>query len=336
MRRSPQPGRVIPSQAPERTEPPSLGVFMRQAFQGGPAPNFFIVGAPKCGTTSMAATLSLHPDVFMSNPKEPHAFGSDLQFLRDRTPPEEYVRLFKDVDGEESVGEASVWYLRSQEASREIWDFNPEARILVLLRNPVDVIHSLHAQALRSGVEHIRDFRAALEAEPDRRRTLKRRGRYARLLLYSEAVGFAAQIHRYLERFGPEQVEVVLFDDLVTDPPGVLSRVQRFLRIESRSDLRLLHRNMGRRVRSVWLQHVSHESPALRRVSRLFRSDSTRVRVAHRALGIVDRINTVAQARDPIDERLRAELCDRFAPEVDRLSRLLGRDLTDWSSVRRR
>jgi hypothetical protein len=326
---------MIPSEAPERTEPPSLGAFMRKAFASGPAPNFFIVGAPKCGTTSLAATLSLHPEVFMSNPKEPHAFGSDLQFLRDRTPPDEYVRLFKDVDGERAVGEASVWYLRSQRAPREIWDFNPEARILVLLRNPVDVLHSLHAQALRNGVEHIRDFRAALEAEPDRRRTVKRGGRYARLLLYSEAVGFASQLQRYLERFGSEQVEVVLLDDLVADPSSVLSRVQGFLRIEQRSNVRLLHRNKGRRVRSVWLQHVSHESLALRRVSRLFLPDSTRVRVAKRALGVVDRINTVPQVRDPIDERLRAELCDRFAPEVDRLSQLLGRDLTHWSSVRR-
>jgi hypothetical protein len=116
---------------------------LRHAFltAGAEAPNFFLIGGPKCATTSMAAALRHHPDVFMSERKEPHFFGSDLEDIRvkNRISPETYVALFKGADGQRRVGEASVWYLRSATAAAEIHSFDRDARILVMLRNPFDV-----------------------------------------------------------------------------------------------------------------------------------------------------------------------------------------------------
>ena len=94
-----------------------LGLALRLAFDGVRPPNFFIVGAPKCGTSSMAASLAFHSDVFLCPMKEPHAFGSDLAGLAFGTRPEEYARLFESVDSESRIGEASVWYLRSKTAA---------------------------------------------------------------------------------------------------------------------------------------------------------------------------------------------------------------------------
>jgi hypothetical protein len=102
-------------------------------------PDFFIVGAPKCGTTSLSEYLKQHPEIFMSEPKEPHFFGTDLEsywggrFERYRDV-HKYLSLFANVQDEIRVGEASPWYLYSKRAAEEIKQFNPASRIIILLR----------------------------------------------------------------------------------------------------------------------------------------------------------------------------------------------------------
>jgi len=138
-------------------------------------PDFFIVGAPKCGTTAMSDYLRQHPEIYMPQRKEPHFFGSDLDapypyFIRDK---EQYFSLFAEAKDEKRVGEASVWYLYSKRAAFEIKEFCPTASIIIMLRNPVDMIYSLHSQRLFTGNEDIPDFEEALEAEEDRKRGLR-------------------------------------------------------------------------------------------------------------------------------------------------------------------
>ncbi|NLF38083.1 sulfotransferase, partial [bacterium] len=102
-------------------------------------PDFFIVGAPKSGTTALHAYLGRHPSIFVPARKEPHFFGSDIvspAFVRDR---DAYLSLFAGATTEARVGEASIWYLYSKRAAREIKEFNPDARIIIMLRNPVDM-----------------------------------------------------------------------------------------------------------------------------------------------------------------------------------------------------
>jgi len=99
-------------------------------------PNFFIVGAPKCGTTSMTEYLKQHPDIFIPEEKEPHYFGSDLEYPRITKTEAQYLRLFSEAQDERRLGEASVWYLFSQRAAQEIYEFNPLSRIIIMLRTP--------------------------------------------------------------------------------------------------------------------------------------------------------------------------------------------------------
>ena len=131
-------------------------------------PNFFIVGAPKCGTSALYEYLGAHPEIFMSPYKEPHFFGSDLQ-QRWRPTKSQYFSCFAKARDEKRVGEASVHYLYSKCAAAEIKEFCPEARIIIMLRDPVEMLYSLHSQSIFSGNEVINDFEEALEAEADRK-----------------------------------------------------------------------------------------------------------------------------------------------------------------------
>ena len=125
-------------------------------------PNLFIIGAPKCGTTAKAHYLSEHPDVFMCPEKEPHYFNTDLNYKRGKSDDlEEYLNLFSGATEEKIVGEASVWYLYSKEAVRNILEFNPNAKFIIMVRNPIKMAPSLHQQLFYNGRETEKDFNKA-------------------------------------------------------------------------------------------------------------------------------------------------------------------------------
>ena len=134
-----------------------------------PRPDFFVVGAFKSGSTALYEQLRRHPQIFMPFHKEPLYFGDDLTRRYGRMTEADYLRLFKDAKPRQRVGEASTWYLYSTSAAREIKDFSPDAQILVVLRNPVDVMYAQHNQLIFNVIEDIPDFAEALAAEPDRR-----------------------------------------------------------------------------------------------------------------------------------------------------------------------
>src|SRR5271165_4331492 len=133
-------------------------------------PDVFIVGAPKCGTSAMDQYLAAHPQVFMAQ-KEMHGFGADLRFGAQfyRRDLAAYLDEFASRKGEIRAGEASVWYLFSKQAAAEIHAFNPEARIIIMLREPAEMLYSLYSQFRFDGNEHLRTFEEALAAEDDRR-----------------------------------------------------------------------------------------------------------------------------------------------------------------------
>jgi len=312
------------------------GASLRDLFdqEGVQKPNFFIVGAPKSATTAMAVSLAQHPDIFMSTPKEPHAFGEDLSRLRQRMAPKDYVDLFRGVPAP-IRGEASVWYLRSKVAVDEIHEFCPTARILVMLRSPVDMLRSLHAQSIRSGIEHIRDFEEALEAELDRREGKRIRSgvRYTDQLLYSEAVAYGPQVERYLDRFGREAVKVILFDDVLEDPARVMQETQEFLGVTPLGNVQLIRANEAVRVRSAYVQRVLRNPRKLRSVSRLLMPRRARARIAAIVAPRIERVNLTSSQEQAMTAALRAELTDRFRPGVERLAVLIDRDLEKWLNV---
>ena len=118
---------------------PNWFLILSEAPRASRRPNFFIVGAPKCGTTAMTTYLRDHPQIFMPLQKEPHYFAEDYPIFREVWTEKQYLHLFRSADSSHlAVGEASVWYLYSDHALPRIKAFAPDARIIVQVRNPVD------------------------------------------------------------------------------------------------------------------------------------------------------------------------------------------------------
>jgi hypothetical protein len=292
-------------------------------------PDFFMVGAPKCGTTAMTSYLGRHPQIFMPAAKELHFFGADLDYRRRRPTEVEYLAAFANAADAKRAGEASVGYIYSKRAPREILDFSPRADILIMLRDPVEMIQSQHAQELFMGQEDITDLEAALAAEPDRAsgRRIPAGSTQPYLLRYTWIARYADHVERYLDAFGRDRVHVTLFDDFTRDTPAAYADVVGFLGCDAgyRLDFPIVNQRKG--VRSTTLQRIVRDPPGiLRSAARRALPLAARVRLRHAFY----RANTRRATVSPMSDALRRQLRTEFAPDVRRLADLIGRDLTAW------
>jgi hypothetical protein len=294
-------------------------------------PDTFIVGAPRCGTTALFEFLGQHPEIFGSPAKEIHYFGSDLHHAG-RAPLSEadYLRNFADAGDELRIAEASTSYFYSERAPAEIEAFNREARVIIMLRNPVDLMYSLYNLYRSTGVEPHDTFEAALAAEPSRRagHDLPDRPVLVEGLFYRRVAALAEHTHRFLTTFGSERMHVIVFDDFVDDLPSVYAGTLRFLDVDESfvPDFRV--HNAATQPRSRRLQALVLSPP--RPVARPLRAlvpQRTRGALSH----AIRRANAVARPVAPLDPDLRQRLQQELAEEVEQLGSLLGRDLSHWS-----
>lgn len=295
-------------------------------------PDFFIVGAPKCGTTALALYLSSHPRIFMPGPNEPLFFGSDVWGPVSIRTHEEYMALFRKVRPHHiAIGEKSVWYLCSKLAATEIKQFNPEARIIVMLRNPVDMMYSLHGHFLWDLNEDITDFRAALAAEPERKlgRRIPAAAGFPQGLAYREVARYSRQVERFLDVFAPERVCVTVFEEFVTNPRAAYEEILSFLGVPSDGRTDFGRVNPGRTFRSKPLAHSLHRPPkALLGLGAILKA-----MLGTDSLGlwrVLRRLNTKPTAREPLAPELRRELGGEFRRDIKRLSGMVGKDLSLW------
>lgn len=294
-------------------------------------PDFFIVGAPRCGTTALSEYLKQHPNIFMPKMKEPHFFGKDLKFRIPRISKVKYLELYKNREENMIAGDASVMYLMSKTAASEIKSQCPNAKIIIMLRNPVDLLYSLHSKMLLTGNEDICDFEKALAVENERRqgqRIPKLVQRYD-LLYYSEVVKFYEQVIRYRNIFGWENVLVVFYKDFKEDTSGQLKKILSFLGVTEfiKPEYKIVNANQVVRF------------PILRDVQRMIlNSSKTRnfVRVCIptfiRPLGysLMKYIYTKTASRKPLPKETRLLLQKKYIIDVQKLAELLNVDLSHW------
>lgn len=307
-------------------------------------PNFFVVGAPKCGTTALYHALLGHPEVYLPHTtepgkywitKEPHFFSDDLgieDWIRITTE-EDYLSLFAAAGERPRVGEVSALYLFSRSAPRRILEScGEDVRIIILLRPPVDWMRSWHHDCLRYAHENIGNFRAALEAGPVREqgRGLPRSCGFKACLNYRSAARFHESVARYFEIFGRERVGVYLLEDLNRDPAAVLRDVAEFLGISPEPLTSIERQNDSTVLSGTHLWEF--------RIRRALRNRP----LGNRLLAAIPRgplrlyRKTVARWLPPlsdkmIDPGLRAALIEEFRPDVEKLGRLIGRDLSHWN-----
>ncbi len=300
-------------------------------------PDFFIVGAPKCGTTSLYAYLRQHPQIFMPgfSGKEPHYFGRDLTFIGRERPAysqEKYASYFAKAAPEQMVGEASTWYLYSRTAAEEIQAFNPQAKIIIMLRNPVDVMYALHNQRVYNGTENVADFATALALEEARKQG-RRLPPYPGLvdaLFYRESVRFSQQIQRYFRAFARDQINIIIFDDFKANTAVAYTDTLQFLNVDPtfQADFRI--QNPSKRVWSHTVQQTLLHPP---RPARWLLRHAIPLPLRQRLFEALKQINTRYEKRPPLDPNLRRQLTRELAPELERLSQMLGRDLTYWADA---
>jgi len=293
-----------------------------------PLPDFFIIGAPRCGTTALCRYLGGHPEVFVAGVKEMHHFGADIMNLPEFKDRARYLTEFESAAGKKRIGEASVWYLYSELAAREMKQFNPASRIIVMLRNPVEMIVSLHAKLLLIGSETERDLGRALAREEERKDKVRLPDGTVPLrpFFYREVGQYSRRVERYLEEFGRERVHVMIYDDFQRDLAGEYRRTLAFLEVAPDFTPDFTPVNEHRGVRSLMLNRLLRAAPewawALRR--KLLPRDFHPGRV-------LMRLNNPAAPRPVMEEEVRRDLHRELAPDVERLSELLGRDLSHWS-----
>ena len=296
-------------------------------------PNFFIVGAPKCGTTALYRYLRLHPNIYMPAKKEPHFFAKDLASYPAIKTMDQYSALFADAkEWHHQVGEASVYYLRSTVAIPNIRAFNPQARIIAMFRNPVEMVHSFHSQLLYWSEEVVADFEAAWRLQEPRSRglDLPPGSRGAFLLQYAEMGRLGSQVERLLSVFPAPQVKLILYDDFAASPRQVYDDVIAFLGLphDGRTEFRRINEN--KRTRVDWLRNLIRKPPpVLRQTYRGVKARVGRKRLDVIRQGVIERL-TMNERRQPLSPAFRAELVEVFRGEVALLGRLLGRDLSHW------
>lgn len=306
------------------------------------SPNFFIVGAPKCGTTALFSYLGEHPEIYIPNSpdsleasmggkKELHFFGTDLLFNRPSL--EEYLAYYKNSKEEKHLGESSVFYLYSRKAASEIHDFCPSARIIIMLRNPIDMIYSWYSQLLFWGDEKLEDFEAALNAESQRKNGDNipvKSDHPTACYFYRDIAKYSEQIERYFQVFGREQVQVIIFDDFKQDTKKTYQSVLTFLgNIDNEFEPDFKVVNSNKTIRNKNLQEFLRHPPNISRslVKALFPS-FLRKNLRQK----LQQYNTKIEGREDLNESLRCRLNEEFKPEVEQLSQLLQRDLTHWIS----
>ncbi|MFZ0302733.1 MAG: sulfotransferase [Terracidiphilus sp.] len=226
-------------------------------------PNFYIVGAAKAGTTSVYAYLIKHPQVFIPKIKEPGYFlsvrpnpdAASKLYVGDL---EGYQRLYKGAKGYEAIGDASTGYIFDRHAARSIHEVCPQARIVVLLRDPVARSYSQYFMFQRFGMERL-SFAEAIRRDHSEMIEKNSWGGYFHEL-YVELGLYYEQVRRYIEVFGRDQVEFFLHEDMANDTPGVIGAICRHIGVDpgllSAEDLARIH-NPGRVPRYEWLYNAA-------------------------------------------------------------------------------
>lgn len=283
-------------------------------------PDFFVVGAPRAGTSSLYYYLVQHPDVYMTYPKEPNFFynrKSPGSPVLEEKRLDEYLRLFEGIPEHKQAGEASTSYLWSENAALEIKRFQPEAKIIIMLRDPVERAYSHYWHTMRYGGK-FDTFEQALDNEPERIRQGMWHGFY-----YVDNGRYAGQVARYLDVFGRDSVKVYLFEDLFRDARGVCRDVFEFLGVDPDAPVETgkIYNRGG--------------APRNRLFARLIKSRIKRP--IRKMLPEALRQNLIEWIKDanndPIpemDPKTRTRLKEIFREDTLHLEEMIGRDLSHW------
>ncbi len=302
-------------------------------------PDFFIVGAPRCGTTSLSRYLTRNPQICFSRPKEPHYFAR----IDDTPNTDELNRDYLDrcfahcKPQHRSLGEGSVSYIYSREAIERILHFNPDARFIVQIRNPLTMLPSYHLRMRYLLQEDQSDFVHAWRLQSARLRgeQIPKRCFDVRVLLYKEIASYGAQLDQLFKLAGRDKTHVIAQDDLIKDPLGVYKTTLEFLGVGYDGQTVFERRFASKLYRYLWLQQLLFAPVTkggkvvdiLQRRARKYNEDGSKRKSLLKRLAS---LNNVPTSPDPLTAEMTDILRESLQPDVLHLSRLLDRDFSFW------
>jgi len=294
-------------------------------------PDFLIIGAAKSGTTSLFYQLRDHPEIFCPPVKELNFFSQGDEGLRPGSGPgdpqatiwvdsvDSYVGQFQEKQEHQVAGEASVSYLYSPVSARNIKQIVPNARLIMVLRDPVERAWSNYCHMVRDGRESL-DFKEALSQEDERiEADWEFSWHYKNLGLYG------GQLSRFLDHFPRERLKVFLFRELKADTAGVVQRIFRFLGVDPAYETEVQNRhNRSGAVRSQLLARLINRPNVLTNVVRKVIPLS----IGHRIMETLRTLNMEGKPSMPLETR--SQLENFYAADIERTERLLDIDLSHW------
>jgi hypothetical protein len=302
-------------------------------------PNLFIVGQPKSGTTALHQFLGQHPEIFMSSIKEPHFFCADFHLESDRAYGKQrffdfrnesaYMQLFARAKNIKFAGESSTNYLYSQVAAEKIHNFNPDAKIIIVLREPAKFLYSLHSHYVKFTEENEPDFLTALALESERKQEKATSPRVTSpsYLYYSQRVKYYQQIKRYCDRFDSDQIKVVIFEEFKSDNERGFRDILEFLGVDSSFTPEYAAINVNKEVKFKAVNNIVN-SPLVKSISKNLLSQEFNDFVRD---NIVEKLLWHQAPKTQMPEEIEVKLMQQYQPEVIKTSELLNLDLvTKW------
>lgn len=293
-------------------------------------PTFLIIGAARAGTTALYDLLQQHPQISMSTIKEPNFFAFEGEPLDWCGPGNDFVNnsisswndyssLFEMKPGAIACGEASPLYLWAPHAAKRIKARLPDVKLIAVLRNPIDQAFSHYLYARAQMIEPIRDFSAALEAEPQRLAA-----RWQPLFQYSDFPRYATQLRRYCDEFSADQIQLFLYEDFRENPKAMLRKIFAFIGVDASFEPNVtVETNLGGQPRHAWLQRLVMRPNFVASLSAMVVPMSARRKIR-------DRVSRRNLARDHMPEDARVRLQGLLKEDILQLQDMIGRDLSHW------
>lgn len=300
---------------------------------GNWAPDFALAGAPKSGTTSLYLALQNHPQICMSAIKEPQFFATDFPGYREVGDARTYANLFRRRNKGKICGEASTLYLHSSRAISAMLERRPDAKIIALVRDPIELFQSLHNERVKDVNENQPDPEAAwaMQAERAQGRGIPSTCSEPRLLQYRDLCLLGRQVERLIRKVPEKQRLILLFDDLKTRRDKCLRRICEFLGVSPEVHLELPRANSFATPRSIVaarLLRAAHTHPLVHPIEIHGKPLLNQIGIAPFAW--LERMNLRRVPKPRLRSEFRAMLRAEFASDVDLLSRLLNANLDHW------
>jgi hypothetical protein len=297
-------------------------------------PGFFLIGAPKCGTSALAHYLAEHPQICFSYPKEPYFWASDYAGLRRQfgvDTLDAYLKLFEtEVPNIAASGEGSTVYLASAVAVPQILAFNPDSRLIVMLRDPVELVAASHMQELSHLNEAEPDFIRAWELQEERARGRNiPAGCYEPLLLqYRKTAQLGFQMDRLLKLIAKDRLHVIYFEDLKKSVQDVYRATLEFLNLRDDGRIDFPRVNESRIVRSRMLVELLNGRTGT--VVSRFLKQRLPGPVANIANRVKKSLTTRTSPRQALPADLERRLRKEFRDDIQLLADRTGRCLNQW------